>query len=710
MGNPQTIALTATATGEVRDDIAQQLALASPKTHVAGFARPNLFYCVVDASTQDGKLKTIVDLLRDQQGAAIIYAATRRACDDLVVTLAAQPELSSRCVGVYHAGLTPERRRQVQEQFMEGQIDVIVATNAFGMGINKADVRSVIHYQIPGTIEAYYQEAGRAGRDGHPATCMLLHSEADRYIQEFFIDNAHPPADVIRQIYEYLRSETADPLEVTQQEIQTKLDLSISPDCVGQCERILESQGVLERLEAQQNMAGFRIDSDLPTLVDLLPVQAIVQRKVVRGVERVVGTQRNERVSARVEDVARLARCDLAATRRALRELRQLAQFDYVPPFRGRALRLLRRDLSFDDLGLDLEPVERRRQRAQEKLDSTFRYARAHRCRQYVILDYFGETGESMCGHCDTCAQCRDAGTVMPPWSVELEQVVLMVLSAVFRGRGRFGKRMIAAMLCGSTSQKVRRWQLDRLSTFGLLRHLQQIEVIRLIDELVEERLLMASEVERRRPTLRLTERGDDVMRGKTPFAGPLCVAPELHAKLLATPLRGRVGSVGSDGSDGSVGSVGSVRSVVPNSHLRHREAAHVSERPSYYWTWRLLRDEYSVAECALVRNVDESVVWDDAIRAAQAGFDVDCDWLLDTGQQELLAEYVAGAPNSGRAELVHGLPKTLRPQQLHWYLATCRTRRHVEENRTSRIEIIRQCRYNGLPCQGSTRSAAGRA
>ncbi|HEU4748020.1 MAG TPA: ATP-dependent DNA helicase RecQ, partial [Gemmatimonadaceae bacterium] len=160
LGSPSTIALTATATPEVRRDIIRQLALTDPETIITGFDRPNLSYYVIPVKNEAEKEQSLVETLRRYGGLAVIYASTRKAVDQLSGILT-RAKISA---AGYHAGLDDARRREVQEAFMSEKIRAIVATNAFGMGIDKPNVRLVIHYAMPGSLEAYYQEAGRAGR------------------------------------------------------------------------------------------------------------------------------------------------------------------------------------------------------------------------------------------------------------------------------------------------------------------------------------------------------------------------------------------------------------------------------------------------------------------------------------------------------------------------------------------------------------------
>ncbi len=290
IGNPPTIALTATATPTVRADVVKQLNLRSPRSFLAGFARPNLRFEVLSTRTAKDKPDVLTAFLEQTPGSGIIYTNARKRCEEV----AAAVSKAGRSAGVYHAGLLPDQRRQAQENFMRGRTEIVVATVAFGMGIDKADVRFVVHYNMPGCIEAYYQEAGRAGRDGAPSRCLLIYTASDRYIQEFFIDNAYPAPEVVAEVYDYLKELDDDPIELTQQEIKETLKLSVGAEGVGSCLQLLQKAGAIERLEPLENRAIVRLMSEAPTLQDFLPATATSQRKVLAAVERIVGDRRME--------------------------------------------------------------------------------------------------------------------------------------------------------------------------------------------------------------------------------------------------------------------------------------------------------------------------------------------------------------------------------------------------------------------------------
>lgn len=539
LGNPPTIALTATATSDVRRDIVEQLNFTEPETFVRGFARDNLFYRVWKTSGEREKTERLVEFLEATPGSGIIYASTRRRTEEVAEAIGKRLR---RKVVAYHAGLLPEPRKAAQEAFMQGKVEIIVATTAFGMGIDKSDVRFVVHYNLPGTLEGYYQEAGRAGRDGLPSECLLLYNASDRYIQEWFIESAYPGPENVELVYEYLASLDTDPIELTQQEIKERLALPIGADGVGTCEQLLESAGVLQRLVASDNRATVRIDSQLPTLVDLLPKRANVRRTVLRAVEQIVGSRRGEVVPFEPVELLRLTGLEQTSILTALRELNELEPFDYLPPFRGRAIRMLDRETPFDQLDIDFEKIEKRKAYEYEKLNRVIQFALNASCRQEAILRYFGETDGRECGHCDNCERLGRGGAapVAVEWNGEAVKAVRIALSGVARVQQRFrcGKTLIAQMLCGSKAAKVTKLGLDQLSTFGLLEHLTQVEVAALLEALVTTGHLTQVDLDQHRPVLELTTAGVELMKGQREFEGSLPLAEEMLAKIRGDQLR----------------------------------------------------------------------------------------------------------------------------------------------------------------------------
>ena len=213
LGMVATIALTATATEDVRLEIIRGLELREPSVVITGFDRPNLSYrCRRIAKVREKDVE-LLELLQDEPGSTIVYCATRKAVDE--VSLMLRQNLKGRAVFAYHAGMDQSSRTTNQERFMQTSGAVAVATNAFGMGINKPDVRLVVHYNLPGTLEAYYQEAGRAGRDGMPARCMLMFNYQDRVLQEFFIEKiGQQRAGVDEQVVSQLKRRATEKLEL----------------------------------------------------------------------------------------------------------------------------------------------------------------------------------------------------------------------------------------------------------------------------------------------------------------------------------------------------------------------------------------------------------------------------------------------------------------------------------------------------------------
>lgn len=257
MGRPQIAALTATATARVRADIATHLRLVEPSIIVRGFARENLSFRISPCDGNKDKFARLHALIR-QYKTGIVYCSTRKKVEQVSEELTG---LGMK-IAAYHAGMSDAERESAQNSFISGEADIAVATNAFGMGIDRADVRFVAHFEIPGSIEAYYQEAGRAGRDGAPACCELLFNHADLRTQEFFIEGVNPGFVTIVDLYECIRrncdassKELIWTLQEMAERIRCKNEMS-----VGAALAVLGRAGAIERFDVPgQRVKGTRI-------------------------------------------------------------------------------------------------------------------------------------------------------------------------------------------------------------------------------------------------------------------------------------------------------------------------------------------------------------------------------------------------------------------------------------------------------------------
>ncbi len=257
LGDPPCIALTATATPDVQGDIKQHLALREPSEFVAGFERPNLSFRVVQVNGEDAKFARLEALIEEHK-TGIVYCATRKSVDAVAERL----ELAHSRVIRYHGGLSDRDRSAAQDMFMSKGADVVVATNAFGMGIDRADIRFVCHFEMPGSVEAYYQEGGRAGRDGKPGVCELLFTFADKRIQEFFIEGANPGLPLIEEVFEQLCAER-DAENIVKLPVDDLIDRTkrrINPMAVSSALSLLNRAGLIERFDLPgRRLKGTRV-------------------------------------------------------------------------------------------------------------------------------------------------------------------------------------------------------------------------------------------------------------------------------------------------------------------------------------------------------------------------------------------------------------------------------------------------------------------
>ncbi len=443
LGRPPVLAATATATPEVREDIVKQLGIKDPAVFVTGFDRPNLRYVVRPASGESAKLAKVSEIVGNVKGPGIIYAATRKSVETIAEHLASE----GIPVAPYHAGMDDASRDGAQDAFMSGRARIVVATNAFGMGVDKPDVRLVLHYDLPGTIEAYYQEAGRAGRDGKPSYCVLLFSAADRYLQEFFIEGSSPGLDVLKGVYRVLCDFGPDEFVTTHEAIAKKLPGKVNDMAIGTCLNLFERAGVIERAPRGSNQAYVR------RLNALMPLdsRAKIQKAVYSALKEAFGDRLDEGTSLDLNALVNELGVARDSVLTALHGLHERGLIEYTPPMRGRAMRLLKRAADLPDLGIDLSMLISKQAREQAKLDFMVNYAHTLDCRRQYILDYFGErrVGGS-CGSCDRCLESkRPVKTTPRPTTAPPEaRPIVKALASPSRPRAS-REEMLAQVLSG---------------------------------------------------------------------------------------------------------------------------------------------------------------------------------------------------------------------------------------------------------------------
>ncbi len=518
------IALTATATPAVREDIARELEMHEPERIVTGFDRPNLQIEVRRVRSRAQKVEQIEDLIREslrradneQIPAGIVYTGTRKHTEEVAEALN-EGEPRPRCKA-YHAGLDTNDRREAQEDFMEGRLPWVAATNAFGMGVDKSDIRFVIHYDLPGSIEAYYQEIGRGGRDGQPSKCVLLFADSDRRLQEFFIEGSNPDRQTIDAVYQFLFSVGENPIFRTLAELETHFQAanysrSGNPLVFRSSVAILERAGALERLDHFENLAEVTTVK-LPWSANPYTERATVKHTLFEALGRVFGRIGEEPAQISLERWSRELGLSEDSLRRGLAQLGDDGHIRYVPPFRGRAIRLPQKPLGLDQVGIDFKALKRRRENDEKRLEEIIKFARSSTCRRDAILRYFGEdVPKEECGRCDICRSSSNLRDTPRQLSTDEVTVVRKVLSGVARARTRCGRGRIIGMLRGSRSQGVAELGFTSLSTYGLLRDWTQEELQQLFDELEADGLIR--QVGDKYPMLTLTERGVRVMKGE---------------------------------------------------------------------------------------------------------------------------------------------------------------------------------------------------
>lgn len=512
------VALTATATPDVRADIISSLTLHTPIEIVRGFDRSNLTFNV---ERTPHKVEFITQLARAHPNDVIlVYAGSRRRVDTIA------DELRKRGVPAeaYHAGKSPEQRSTIQEGFVGGASRILVATNAFGMGIDKADVRHVVHADLTLTLEAYYQEAGRAGRDGKPSTCTLLYTPQDRRLMDFFIEATYPELRDVMAVLTYLygRSSVAageavtEPVQADASSIAA--DLHRSAALVSGILGVLERAGIVLRT-SPNGRATLVLRTTLDRLREFINNAPSEKRKPLEAVLRLTSSSGDRTIAFDIRSLLKSASITMHEFGEAMRMLHTARIIRYTPPEGGGGIVLLQPRPASGMLSVDLTEVHRRRDHARRKLDAVIRYAEATQCKRNFILNYFGDSSYTgTCGRCSSCTTPVSAvSAVHVGTSPQDEQITLDLIHASHELGGKFGRHVLVDVVTATVSVKVVNFRLDRCTTWGRCKHVGRPHVLRVLDETIEAGLLVRSSGEF--PTIAPTAEG---VRHARPLPRPM--------------------------------------------------------------------------------------------------------------------------------------------------------------------------------------------
>ncbi|MEA3463727.1 MAG: RecQ family ATP-dependent DNA helicase [Patescibacteria group bacterium] len=461
VGSPPVMALTATATPEVRQDIIKQLGLNNPELVITGFARPNLQFGVIRANDAQ-KPQFVIDAIQSApDGTGIIYVGTRARVDDLLQFLLEHDIKAAS----YHAGMEPSDRKWVQDNFMSGKIRVIVATNAFGLGIDKPNIRFVIHYDMPGTIEAYYQESGRAGRDGKPSFCLMLYNPRDRHLREFFIKGDNPPPEIILEIYKILTDYDSDTALITYAELAGMLSESVPEMAIGTALKILEREGYITRPHEKNGSAYLKLTIDFETAINSLGQRAKVQHEILNKLYNRFTNELKNGWQVNFDETAEILKIKKESLMRLIRKLADDGMVEYQPPFRGTEINILKR-VNKNEIKINFIALREKLKNAYRKLDQLEDYVYHSNCRQKFILDYFGDNDTRECKVCDNCLVLKGYQRKNPAPAAKSSPAHFNTASREKRGKRKRGNKTRVKLAT----------KLTQLETFDLYKKGMAIE------------------------------------------------------------------------------------------------------------------------------------------------------------------------------------------------------------------------------------------
>lgn len=400
------LALTATAIPEVREDIQKNLGFEDPVVVARGFERPNLKWWVTKSEQKEQKLLQAIKQAASH-GAGLVYGGTRRNCEKLAGKISNKLGIRAKA---YHAGIDTNRRKKIQKEWVAGQLPLVVATSAFGMGIDKADCRYVIHYQMPYTLESYYQEAGRAGRDGKESFPLLLFKPSDAVTAKKRIKDSYPKKEQLQRVYDVLCDELNLAVGSSMEELQ---EVSIkalqkrsgfSHKISRSALKVLNQLGIIQLVDYMSEQVGIRFIANADIIRDKIENWKNQQKATfLDTLFRQYGGEAFEQMKYLGFDyLKRKLNVSPNAIKKGLRVLRDhdhLLDYETIGELPMVRLTEERRP----SLNINRGELEKHRNNLLKKLDYMKGYIETQRCREVYIRRYFGENDVSACGHCDNC-------------------------------------------------------------------------------------------------------------------------------------------------------------------------------------------------------------------------------------------------------------------------------------------------------------------
>ncbi len=424
------MALTASATSAVKKDILANLQLKNPAVFQKSFSRANLSYSVLWEENKDLKL---VQMIQKVGGSSIVYARNRRKTQEITKILLEKGIKAN----FYHAGLSTEERTKRQKDWIENQVQCIVATNAFGMGIDKSDVRLVVHVDLPDSMEAYYQEAGRAGRDEKKAFGVILIEENDLIELKAQWQKSYPTADIIKRTYQsisnYLQiaegSSELSTHDFDWQEMVSRYQLPSSETFYAL--KTLESEGLILMSDAMQNPSKIKIIVNSTELYDFQIRNEKFESIIKYLLRQFGGNLYNQFVTISESTISQQFKAPIADIERSLQLLEKFEIIEYEKQNGQPKITFLTPRASVDNLPISWHTYIAKKESSKSKLDAIETYVRQNQfCRTAQISAYFGESIEIPCGICDICIQEKreNSGKAYPEGNVQERKLILQYL------------------------------------------------------------------------------------------------------------------------------------------------------------------------------------------------------------------------------------------------------------------------------------------